>query len=338
VGFSEIEQQLLICVLIAKNYPQINFKIVQSHQYQFFPVIAPGIQKGLEILAGKKLLTIVKISKENQEEHYVLTKEGLGIARQLMVPYLDSWYSKILIDCAESAAHRKFCMNVFGIAVNQFSFFTLQEFEHLLAFLNAQKATRILDVGCGTGGFCAELAAYPEFKKIHGIDFAKEAIDYGNKKHAHLNQLNQLNQPARFVLEASRMEVFQSPDRWDAIIFIDTIYFTPDPLMVLEKYVQMLDEQGSLFLFFGQPLSYVQKFEEVLSRLNASVQIQDFTAEFSERWDRMAAALMALKDEFYAEGHEYLYRAYLEESERNVANRRGQQVRRFYQIKKIGCS
>ena len=324
VGLSEIEEQILISMFMAKNYTHIDLDILQSHQHQFFLTIASGVSEALKLLIEKNLLVMVSSSPSVS---YALTPEGLDVAKKLTTPYMEQWYSRMLKGCAESEAHKKLCLKTCGIDFQQFSFLTARQFEWVVNLLRQEKATRILDVGCGTGGFCAKLAEYPEFKWIHGIDFAKDAIEYGKKRHAQLENV---------LLEAFPMEAFQGrdPDGYDAIIFVDTIYFTEDPCAILEKYLEMLSDQGSLFIFFAQPEPYVQKFEKVLPALNRPIYLKDFTEEFAFWWDEAAATLIALQDEFCAEGHEYFHRAYLAEAERNIANRRGPQVRKFYQIKK----
>ncbi len=322
VGLSEIENQILISMSMAKNYTYIDLDILRSHQHQFFLTIASGMSEALKLLIQKKLLLRVN---QGSSESYILTPEGIEIAKELTTLYMEQWYSRMLKGCAESEAHKKLCLKTCGIDFQQFSFLTARQFEWVINLLKQEKATRILDVGCGTGGFCAKLAEYPEFKWIHGIDFAKDAIEYGKKRHAQLKNV---------LLEAFPMEGFQGGDSYDAIVFIDTIYFTEDPRAILEKYLDRLSEQGSLLIFFAQPEPYVQKFEKVLAGLNLPIYSKDFTEEFAFWWDEAAATLIALHDEFCAEGHEYFHRAYLAEAERNIANRRGPQVRKFYQIKK----
>jgi trans-aconitate methyltransferase len=98
----------------------------------------------------------------------------------------------------------------------------------------------ILDVGCGSGRLLQLLEPYP-FKSYLGLDFCAEAIARGHSL---------ASDGARF--ERVDFEEFVPPDRYDVIVFNESIYYSPRPEEVLHRYTAALTTDGVMIVSMCQ--------------------------------------------------------------------------------------
>ncbi|MEA2696566.1 MAG: hypothetical protein QOI66_837, partial [Myxococcales bacterium] len=104
----------------------------------------------------------------------------------------------------------------------------------------ARLARNGLDVGCGHGRLLQLLEPYP-FKSYLGVDFCAEAIERG-----HLLT----SAGARF--ERVDFEEFVPPDRYDVIVFNESIYYSARPEEVLRRYMGALTADGVMIVSMCQ--------------------------------------------------------------------------------------
>ncbi|MEA2706816.1 MAG: hypothetical protein QOH22_1604 [Gemmatimonadaceae bacterium] len=94
----------------------------------------------------------------------------------------------------------------------------------------------ILDVGCGHGRLFELLHRYP-FKSYLGVDLSATAIQRAQSA---------ATGDARF--EWVNFEDFIPPDRYDVIVFNESIYYSPRPEEVLRRYMKALTADGVMIV------------------------------------------------------------------------------------------
>jgi 2-polyprenyl-3-methyl-5-hydroxy-6-metoxy-1,4-benzoquinol methylase len=98
----------------------------------------------------------------------------------------------------------------------------------------------ILDVGCGHGRLFQLLHGYL-FKSYLGIDFSAESIQQAQPL---------VSAVARF--ERVDFQQFVPPDRYDVIIFNESIYYAPRPEELLRRYMSALAKDGVMIVSMCQ--------------------------------------------------------------------------------------
>jgi 2-polyprenyl-3-methyl-5-hydroxy-6-metoxy-1,4-benzoquinol methylase len=98
----------------------------------------------------------------------------------------------------------------------------------------------ILDIGCGHGRLLQLLHRYP-FRSYLGVDFSADALQRAESL---------ANGAARF--ERVDFEEFIPPDRYDVIVFNESIYYAPRPESVLRRYVSALTPDGVMIVSMCQ--------------------------------------------------------------------------------------
>jgi SAM-dependent methyltransferase len=94
----------------------------------------------------------------------------------------------------------------------------------------------ILEVGCGEGILQSRMRP-GSYTKFIGIDFSKIAI----KKAAPLRNVN------TFYLCAD-MEVYEPKERFDTIVFNESLYYSKRPVQLMQRYARFLRAGGSIIL------------------------------------------------------------------------------------------
>ncbi len=75
---------------------------------------------------------------------------------------------------------------------------------HFIRFAGLPGATRVLDVGCGTGSLSFSLANDPEIHGVHGIDLSPDYIAYAKQKNEDNRLTFQLATPAYYRFPTRR--------------------------------------------------------------------------------------------------------------------------------------
>ncbi len=100
-------------------------------------------------------------------------------------------------------------------------------------FARLKPGGSLLDVGCGNGVFHAQLRGC--YSRYHGIDFAA-AVEQAR-----------LTGNDRSTYEVADMNDFSTDDRFDAIVFNESIYYHRDPRVGMRRYEEFLNP-GGVFL------------------------------------------------------------------------------------------
>lgn len=94
----------------------------------------------------------------------------------------------------------------------------------------------ILDVGCGYGRLLVFLQGVP-FKQYVGIDLSSEAINRAR-----------LYAGANITLETADFTEWDSPSRFEAIVFNESLYYARYPVGVLLRYAGLLEPDGVIIV------------------------------------------------------------------------------------------
>jgi SAM-dependent methyltransferase len=104
-------------------------------------------------------------------------------------------------------------------------------------YKNFSKNTKILDLGCGTGEFIAELQK--RGCEVWGVDFDKDAIEVAKKYFKLKNVYNE-----------SFEDFFQRPDifPFDIITFFEVVEHLDNPLKFIQNVKEILKSDGKIIL------------------------------------------------------------------------------------------
>src|SRR5262245_35294962 len=102
---------------------------------------------------------------------------------------------------------------------------------------------RVLEIGCGRGGFACWLARQqPAPAEVVAADFAATAVDQGREHAAQLGLTNTTWQ----VADIQRLT--HADASFDTVISCETIEHVPDPRQALRELARVLRPGGRLFL------------------------------------------------------------------------------------------
>jgi SAM-dependent methyltransferase len=145
-------------------------------------------------------------------------------------------------------AHAQVRRLAFGEDIGQNSWLTVDELERLSSWLELQPSSRLLDVGCGSGGPALHLARLTGCE-VTGVELYEEAVATANRMASEAG----LEARARFVeADASRPLPFEGA-AFDAILCVDAINHLPDRQAVLVDWARLLRPGGRLL--FTDPLT-----------------------------------------------------------------------------------
>lgn len=113
---------------------------------------------------------------------------------------------------------------------------SLAGFASILGYCQFLAPAAILDVGCGEGLLAQKLKVLP-YRSYLGIDLSPAAVDLAQKLG---------DERTRFaVADAHR---FESDERFDTIIFNQSLYYLADPAAIMTRYRAMLNPGGRLII------------------------------------------------------------------------------------------
>lgn len=102
----------------------------------------------------------------------------------------------------------------------------------LLRLWGKRRGLRVLDAGCGFATTTERVQKLGN--DVTGVELSPEAVRVAESRLARVSQAD--------------VTTFQTTDRFDAIVLADVLEHLPYPEPVLKRYVEMLDENGSMFV------------------------------------------------------------------------------------------
>jgi len=152
----------------------------------------------------------------------------------------------------------------FGEDIGQNSWLTTDEFRRFLSWLELSRASRVLDVGCGSGG-PALFIARSIGCNITGVDIHEKGVEVANKQ----SQATGLASLAQFrLVDGSKSLPFEE-NAFDAIACIDAINHLPNRLGVLIEWQRILKPGGRLLFTDPITVTGLLSSEEIAVRSSA---------------------------------------------------------------------
>lgn len=236
-----------------------------------------------------------------------------------------AFYERFYSAIATSRAYAQFCAQVFGRDFGQHGFADMAQLEALLAALAVSPGEHLLDLGCGNGAMDAYISEATG-ARVTGIDFSPTAISQAQ-------QLAAL-QPDRLsfrVADIARLPF--PPASFDALIAIDTLYFT-DLDSTVAQMKALLKPAGRMGIYWSQganPEVPIEVFPretlppdstdlaQALQRHELAYQVSDFTEADYRHALLKRTVLLELKQAFAAEDTMFLYENRMGEAEGVIA-------------------
>jgi cyclopropane fatty-acyl-phospholipid synthase-like methyltransferase len=230
-------------------------------------------------------------------------------------PNLRDFYNRYYLATATSKAYAAFCERVFGANYAQHGFSDMAQVDSLLAFLNLRPGDRVLDLGCGNGGIAAYIASQTG-AFVTGIDYVPEAIRQAQARTREVTRRLVFR-----VMDIGRLDY--PPGSFDALISIDTLYFTdlPDTVRQMKSVLKPGGQMGIFFSHGVSPGNPAETFDyeslhpnqtplaAALSKHGMRYKVWDYTAEDYAHALLKKKVAEDLKAELEAEGNLFLYRS-----------------------------
>jgi SAM-dependent methyltransferase len=128
-----------------------------------------------------------------------------------------------------------------------------------------EKASRILDAGCGTGTVIAEIArAYPE-KEFFGIDVTTKSIEIANTEFNHVRNLK--------YLEGNLLNDLSFLGKFDLILSLGVIHHLKNPLLGIKNLISIVNPGGTIIFFlyalYGrQKIEFIRHIMQIMDKLS----------------------------------------------------------------------
>lgn len=224
------------------------------------------------------------------------------------------FYERFYLAVNHSQAHAHFCERAFGRNLCQHGFADMAQLAALLAAIQPKPQHHLLDLGCGNG-MIAEYISDHTGAHVTGLDYMPAAIEQ-----AQARTTAKADRLAFLVGDINALDL--PPAAFDAIILIDTIYFSNDYQATIRQLMAALRPGGRLAFFYAygiEPGMAVEAFPRatlapdqtplaLALQANAlSFTTQDFTAEDERLAELRKGVLAELQTEFAAEAIQFIY-------------------------------
>jgi cyclopropane fatty-acyl-phospholipid synthase-like methyltransferase len=224
------------------------------------------------------------------------------------------FYEHFYAAMARSQVHAEFCERVFGRNLCQHGFADMAQLDALIRAAQLQPGQRVLDLGCGNG-MIAEYISNCTGAHVTGLDFIPEAIRQAQERTA--------AKADRLSFQVGDINALALADgAFDAIISIDSLYFSADYTLTIRQLAQALKPGGQMLIFFAhgrEPWVPKEEFAaasilpdrtplaEALKANGLNFQASDFTPDDYRIAQRRKQVLAELQPRFAAEDVLFIY-------------------------------
>ena len=269
-------------------------------------------------------------------ETYEFTPEGQALQAELeaQTPFFKYEYDNFFQLAQSSSAHALFCEKVYGLNLCQHGLINQSELSLLLTRLKTLGYQTMLDLGCGNGLLTEWLAEQASISSL-GLDISSEAIQQAQTRCAAKPLL-------RF--ELGNLNRLDLPKQYEAILFLDSLYYADNLKNSLEQAWRVLAEGGRIFAYFSQwimdsayrdnLLGHNTHLAKVLQTLGLNYNFTDLSASAYRHWQDKLAVLEELKPLFQQEGQQALWDYRYREAARYAHWGEDKYARYFYEISK----
>lgn len=227
---------------------------------------------------------------------------------------MKDFYTAFYSTTEHSRAHHAFCERVFGMDLCQHGFADMAQLELLLQVMQLRPGHRVLDLGCGSG-MIAEYLSDRSGAHITGLDYIPDAIRQAQERTA-----AKADRLAFFVGDINRLDL--PAGSYDAIVSIDTLYFSEDYAATLRALKTALRPGGQMAILFShgrEPWAPKEQFSQettlpdrtplaiALKENGLAYRTRDLTRQDYELAQRRKQVLAELKPQFEAEGALFIY-------------------------------
>jgi ubiquinone/menaquinone biosynthesis C-methylase UbiE len=224
------------------------------------------------------------------------------------------FYEHFYAATEQSHAHACFCEHAFGRNLCQHGFADMIQLDALIAAIDPKPGDRWLDLGCGNG-MIAEYISDTTGAHVTGLDYIETAI-----AQAQARTTAKADRLAFAVGDINALAL--PPATFDAIIAIDTIYFSNDYPATIRSLLRGLRSGGHLAFLYGHgilpgdmvtdfPLEKLEPTQTPLALAlkanGVAFTVQEFTEEEYRLAQRRIQVLTALATDFQAEGIMFIY-------------------------------
>ncbi len=255
------------------------------------------------------------------------------------------FYENYYAAMARSQGHAEFCERVFGRNLCQHGFADMAQIDALISAAQLQPGQRALDLGCGNG-MIAETISDCTGAHVTGLDYIPEAIRQAQTRTA--------AKADRLSFQVGDINALDLPDGfYDAIISIDTLYFSADYTLTIRQLAQALKPGGQMLIFFAHGREpWVPKDEfpaasilpdrtplaEALKANGLTFRATDFTPDEFRLAQRRKQVLAELRPRFEAEDIMFIYENRMGDSEGiSQAIEEGLHARYLYHVRLPGA-
>ncbi len=244
---------------------------------------------------------------------------------QIGPPPAQDFYDWYYTTAQRSQAYALFCQRAYGRNFLQHGFADMNQIHFMLSVLQLQPCECVLDLGCGAGGI-AEYVSEVTGAEVTGVDFAPTAIRLAQQRTA-----GKAHRLEFHVADIGDLPF--EPNSFDAIMSIDTLYFT-DMESTVARLKALLAPGGQMAILYSHgadPWTPIESFPRetlpanatplgmALQHLGLRCQIWDITADDFQHAQRAREVLLELQPQFEAEGTLGLYENRLNEANGIIA-------------------
>lgn len=276
------------------------------------------------------------ILTQNGDE-YSFTEYGQTVKERLDLetPFYKYEYDNYFLLEKQSPAHSEFCKRVYGLDLSQHGLIDQSELAWLIELLQKNKPQTIADIGCGNGRISEWISTTTKTACL-GLDISSEAV-----KNA---QMRTANNPL-LSFKLGNLNDLQLKENVDAILFLDTLYYSQNLKNTIQRAVELLNQGGYIYAYFSQWImdaAYSENLQadktnlaKVLNELGLNYDYIDLSKSGVEHWGKKLAVLNDMKTDFEAEGSRELW-VYREREASRYANWSGDKYARYlYTIRKV---
>jgi cyclopropane fatty-acyl-phospholipid synthase-like methyltransferase len=158
---------------------------------------------------------------------------------------MKEWYSNYFKRTAESAAHKKFRMQLLGTdRIHTYSSTNLKQIDKIIEVLKPDGNSKLLELGSGDGSI-AEYISERTGATIIGIDFSREAIEQSKNK-------TKGKSDTLLFYEADINNFYIEGNDFEAVYCVDSLYFTPDLSGLIRRRRDLLKNEGKMAFLYCQ--------------------------------------------------------------------------------------